>query len=50
MVKIPNLMGPNDKLNKGICTNVQGEEVSTLGIEKKRITRSVLPVSAQIYF
>ena len=40
-VKIPNQMGSNNKLNKGICTNVQEEEVPTLGMEKKKITRSV---------
>ena len=34
-------MGPNNKLNKGICTNVQEEEVPTLGKDKKKITRSV---------
>ena len=28
-------MGANDKLNKGICTNVQEEEVPTLGAEKE---------------
>ena len=43
-------MGANNKLNKGICTNVQEEEVPTHGMKKKKITRSVLPVSAQFYF
>ena len=28
-------MGANNKLNKGICTNVQEEEVPTLGVEKE---------------
>ena len=34
-------MGPNNKLNKGICTNVQEEEVPTLGVEKEEDNNKV---------
>ena len=34
-------MGANNKLNKGICTNVQEEEVPTLGMEKEEDNNKV---------